>query len=147
MELEAFVRTTGGDGLHVHVPIARRHDHAEVRAFCNFLATALERSTVGLVTTEASPACRHGVYVDCKMNGRGQQVASVYSLRPTPTAAVSTPLRWDELNGDLDPAAFTMDVVVERIEQGGDLFAPVLHGRARLSTALAKVRRGKPKTS
>jgi bifunctional non-homologous end joining protein LigD len=77
-------------------------------------------------------ARRHGVYVDVKMNGHGQQIVSVYSVRPLPGAPVSTPLRWDELTEDLDPASLTMDVVLERIERYGDLAEPLLHGRQRL---------------
>jgi len=70
-------QTTGGEGLHVQVPIERRHTHAQARDFCEDVAGAVVRSTDGLVTTERSLARRNGVFVDTKMNGHGQQVVSV----------------------------------------------------------------------
>jgi bifunctional non-homologous end joining protein LigD len=61
-------------------------------------------------------------------------------VRPREVAPVSTPLRWDEVNESLDPRDFTMDVVRGRIEEHGDLFEPVLHGKQSLSDALRTVR-------
>ena len=136
--LEALPRTTGGDGLHVHVPLARRHSHEDARAFADVIARALVRASGGLVTNERAKARRRGVFVDTKMNGRGQQVVCVYSVRPLPGAPASTPLRWDELRADLDPRAFTMETVLERVRRDGDLFAPLLAGRQRLDRALAR---------
>jgi bifunctional non-homologous end joining protein LigD len=61
-------------------------------------------------------------------------------VRPRPGAPVSTPLRWDEVTPKLDPTAFTMDVVLERIRRHGDLFGGVLTTRQRLEPALRKLR-------
>ena len=80
----------------------------------------------GLVTTEWAKQKRRGVLIDANQNGEGKTIASVYSVRPREGAPVSTPLRWDEVNEKLDPLDFTMDVVLGRIEQHGDLFEPVL---------------------
>lgn len=137
--LESVVKTTGGDGLHVHVPLARRHSHDEARAFTEAVAQALARTSPRLVTVERSPSRRRGVYVDTKMNGRGQQTVAAYSVRPLPGAPVATPLRWEELHERLDPRSFTPRVVLERVGRHGDLFAPALGGRQRLSTALARL--------
>ena len=134
--LESLPKTTGGDGLHVQVPLARRHTHADAREFCEIVAGALVRSTGGLVTTERALARRRGVFVDTKMNGHGQQIVSVYSVRPRPGAPVATPLRWEEVDEGLDPRALTMEVVLERVERDGDLFAPLLRGDQRLDSAL-----------
>ena len=133
VDLDSVVRTTGGGGLHVHVPIARRYSHEQARRFAGRVAAALVRASGGLVTDERVPARRHGVHVDAKMNGHGQQIVSVYSVRPLPGAPVSTPLRWEELTEDLDPAAFTIPVVLERVERHGDLAEPLLHGSQRLA--------------
>jgi bifunctional non-homologous end joining protein LigD len=135
--LDALVRTTGGVGLHVHVPIERTHTHAEARSFCEIVAGALVRSARGLVTTERSGARRRGVFVDTKMNGHGQQIVSLYSVRPRPGAPVAAPLRWEELDETLDPRDLTMDVVLERAERDGDLHEPLLSSRQRLGPALA----------
>ncbi|HEV3407185.1 MAG TPA: hypothetical protein VG079_00730 [Gaiellaceae bacterium] len=135
--LAAVVRTTGGAGLHVQVPIARgAHTHAEARRFAEIVAGALVRSARGLVTTERSLARRRGVFVDTKMNGHGQQIVCAYSVRPEPGAPVAAPLRWDELDETLDPRAFTMDAVLERVGRDGDLHEPLLSARQRLDTAL-----------
>jgi bifunctional non-homologous end joining protein LigD len=130
--LESVVKTTGGDGLHVHVPIARRDTHEQAREFARAVAGAMVRSSRGLVTGERSPSRRRGVYVDTKMNGHGQQVVCVYSVRPVPEASVAAPLRWDEVDDRLDPRELTMATVLARVEQHGDLFAPVLRGSQRL---------------
>jgi bifunctional non-homologous end joining protein LigD len=132
LRLESVVRTTGGEGLHVLEPIARRYSHEQARRFAGIVTAALVRTSQGLVTDERSRARRHGVYIDAKMNGHGQQIVSVYSVRPLPGAPVSTPLSWDEVTEDLDPQELTMAVVLERIERQGDLAEPLLHGKQRL---------------
>jgi bifunctional non-homologous end joining protein LigD len=139
--LESCVKTSGSDGIHVLVPIARRHTYDQAREFSEIVASALARTHRGLVTTEWTRAKRRGVLIDSNQNGEGKTIASVYSVRPREGAPVSTPLRWDELKQGLDPRDFTMDVVRERIEQHGDLFEPMLHGRQSLSEALKAVRR------
>jgi bifunctional non-homologous end joining protein LigD len=139
--LHAVVRTTGGEGLHVQVPVERRYDYADVRRFAGIVAAALVRASDGLITDERVPERRSGVFVDVKMNGHGQQIGSVYSVRPLPGAPVSTPLRWEELDDGLDPRAFTMDAVLERVERHGDLAEPLLRGRQRLPHRPTRVRR------
>ena len=138
LELETCVRTTGGEGLHVLVPIARRYTHRDARELADVVAGALVRASDGLVTTERSTERRpRAVFLDTKMNGHGQQIVSVYSVRPRPGAPVATPLRWEELVDDLDPAELTMPVVVDRVASLGDVAAPLLRGKQRLDRALA----------
>jgi bifunctional non-homologous end joining protein LigD len=136
LQLDSFVKTSGSDGIHVLVPIARRYTYAETRRFSEIVAGALARSYRGLVTTEWTKAKRRGVLIDSNQNGEGKTIASVYSVRPKAGAPVSTPLRWDEVTEDLDPADFTMDVVLDRVRKHGDLFAGVLTTKQSLSTAL-----------
>jgi bifunctional non-homologous end joining protein LigD len=71
------------------------------------------------------------------MNGHGQQIVSVYSVRPLPGAPVSAPLRWGEVTADLDPRAFTMATVLERVERDGDLAGSLLHRGQRIDAILA----------
>ncbi len=85
--LKSLIRTTGGEGLHVLVPIARRHTHEEARRFGRVVASAVARAEPGLMTTETRVDRREGVYVDVKMNGHGQQIVAGYSVRPLPGAA------------------------------------------------------------
>jgi bifunctional non-homologous end joining protein LigD len=140
LQLESVVKTSGSDGIHVLVPIARRHTYDETREFAEIVAGALARTHRGLVTTEWVRRKRRGVLIDSNQNGEGKTIASVYSVRPREGAPVSTPLRWDEVKEGLDPRSFTMDVVRERIAEHGDLFEPVLRGRQSLTAALQSVR-------
>ena len=92
------------------------------------------------MTTAWAKAKRRGVLVDANQNGPGKTNASVYSVRPRAGAPVSTPLRWEEVVPGLDPGAFTMDAVLDRVASNGDLFAGVLGGSQSLSRALRALR-------
>jgi len=132
LKLEGVPRTSGGKGMHVLVPVERRHDHDEARAFVAAVARALARTHPDLITTKWRRSDRHGVLIDANQNGRGRTTSGAYSVRPRPGATVATPLAWDELTPDLDPAAFTMDAVIERVSRLGDLAEPLLGRRQRL---------------
>jgi bifunctional non-homologous end joining protein LigD len=134
--LVSFAKTSGSEGMHVLVPIDRRSTYADTRRFAEIVAGAIARSHPGLATTEWTKAKRRGVLIDANQNGEGKTIASVYSVRPKAGAPVSTPLRWEEVNESLDPAAFTMDVVVDRVNAEGDLFEGVLTTKQSLARAL-----------
>ena len=136
LELESYVKTSGADGIHVLVPIARRATFEQTYTFAERVARRLEERHPGLVTTEWLKRKREGVLVDHRQNARGKTIASVYSVRPKPGAPVSTPLRWDELTEDVTPRRFGMREALERVEQHGDLFEPVLAGGQALGRAL-----------
>jgi bifunctional non-homologous end joining protein LigD len=140
LELESHVKTSGADGIHVLVPIARRHGFDETYEFAELLSRALEVEHPGDVTTEWLKRKRSGVLVDHRQNGWGKTIASVYSVRPKPGAPVSTPLHWSELTESIVPRDFTMAVALERVDRHGDLFEPVLHGRQSLTSALRRLR-------
>ena len=134
--LVSFPKTSGSEGIHILVPVDRRHTYDETRGFSEIVAGAIARAHPRLATTQWAKAKRRGVLIDSNQNGEGKTIASVYSARPKPGAPVSTPLRWEEVNVALDPAAFTMDAVVERIARDGDLFEGVLTTRQSLGAAL-----------
>ncbi|MFN8222773.1 MAG: DNA ligase D [Gaiellales bacterium] len=136
LELRSYPKTSGSRGIHVLVPVSRRHTHEDTRAFAATIGDALARAHPRLLTTQWAKAKRQGVLVDANQNGPGKTTAAVYSVRPRAGAPVSTPLRWDEVDGSLDPASFTMAAVVERVVRDGDLFAPVLEGGQSLTAAL-----------
>jgi bifunctional non-homologous end joining protein LigD len=140
LELASYPKTSGSRGIHVLVPIARRHSFEEVRDFASIIAGALARAHPKLVTTEWARKKRHGVLVDANQNRQGATNASVYSVRPRAGAPVSTPLRWDEVTSGLDPAGFTMEAVLDRVAEHGDLYAPVLGGKQSLKAALKSLR-------
>ena len=138
--LQSFPKTSSTDGMHVLVPIARRYTHDDTREFCAIVAGAIARTHRGLVTTEWSKAKRRGVLIDVNQNGEGKTIASAYSVRPRPGAPVSTPLRWEEVDEHLNPAIYTMDVVLARVEQYGDLYEGVLTTKQSLGAALRALR-------
>ena len=90
--LASYVKTSGADGIHVLVPIARRSTYGDTYEFAELLSRRLEAEHPGEVTTEWLKKKREGVLVDHRQNGHGKTIASVYSVRPKPGAPVSTPL-------------------------------------------------------
>jgi bifunctional non-homologous end joining protein LigD len=140
LELESFVKTSGADGIHILVPIARRSTYEETYEFAELLSRRLEAQHPGEVTTEWLKKKRSGVLVDHRQNGHGKTIASAYSVRPKPGAPVSTPLRWDELTEDVRPRDFSMQVALDRVSKHGDLLEPVLHGKQALGPALKALR-------
>ncbi|HWG57364.1 MAG TPA: non-homologous end-joining DNA ligase [Gaiellaceae bacterium] len=139
LELRSYVKTSGSDGIHVVVPVARRHTFSQTHAFAEAVSNRLAEEHPGVVTTEWLKRKREGVLVDYHQNGAGKTIASVYSVRPKPGAPVSTPLRWEELTDDVRPRDFTMEVALARVEEHGDLFEPVLRGGQSLSAAFRAV--------
>ena len=134
--LVGYPKTSSAEGMHVLVPVERRYTFEDTRRFAEIVAGAIARAHRGLATTEWTKARRRGVLIDSNQNGEGKTIASAYSVRPRPGAPVSTPLRWEEVNADLDPRAFTMDVVLERVAEHGDLFEGVLTQKQKLTEAL-----------
>jgi bifunctional non-homologous end joining protein LigD len=137
--LASFPKTSGADGMHVLVPIERRHTYQDTRRFAEIIAGALARTHRGLVTTEWTKAKRRGVLIDANQNGEGKTIASVYSVRPKAGAPVSTPLRWDDVNEKLNPSIYSMQVVLDRVRRYGDLYEGVLKTRQSLAKALKSI--------
>ena len=134
--LASFPKTSGALGLHVLVPIERRHTYDDTRRFATEVARAIAGTHADVATTEWSKAKRRGVLIDASQNARGKTIASVYSVRPMPRATVSTPLDWDEVNETLDPSTYTMEAVVDRLDRHGDLYEGMLTTKQRLGSAL-----------
>jgi bifunctional non-homologous end joining protein LigD len=110
--LHSFVRTTGGKGLHVVVPIERRTSWADAKAFTRGLAEAMVAHEPAAYTAVMRKAKRRGkIYVDYLRNGEGSTAIASWSPRARPGATVAVPLRWEDLRDDLDPAAFTLRTV------------------------------------
>ena len=134
--LASFPKTSGAHGLHVLVPIERRHTYEDTRRFATEVARAIAGTHPDVATTEWSKARRRGVLIDASQNAKGKTIASVYSVRPMPRATVSTPLHWDEVNEKLDPSTYTMEAVLDRLDGHGDLHEGVLKIKQRLGAAL-----------
>jgi bifunctional non-homologous end joining protein LigD len=142
LDLRSYVKTSGASGIHVLVPITRRSRFDETYEFAEHVSRGVEERNPGLATTEWLKKKRPegAVLVDHRQNGHGKTIASAYSVRPRPGAPVSTPLRWEELTPKVRPRDFGMRDVLERIEQHGDLYEPVLRGGQSLGPALRSLR-------
>lgn len=130
--LRAYPKTSGATGLHIYLPVERLCTYPDLARFTAAVADLIRADRPDLTTRERTVAKRRGVYIDHLQNVLGKTIAAPYSLRPTPEATVSTPVRWEELP-DLDPRAFTIRTAIERFERTGDLFAPVLTDKQRLA--------------
>jgi DNA ligase D-like protein (predicted polymerase) len=117
--LIGWPKTSGSRGFHVYCRIERRWSFTEVRRAAVALAREVERLAPDLATSKWWKEERHGVFLDYNQNAKDRTVASAYSVRPTPDARVSAPLRWEEV-ATCDPEAFTMDTVPDRFTRVGD---------------------------
>ena len=140
LEMPCYPKTTGSKGIHIYVPIVRGPTQKQVWTFAKKLAQALESQEPDLVTAEYTVAKRPRgrILVDYNQNAWGRTLASIYSVRPTPWAGVSTPVTWKEIERGLEIADFRLDNVPARVARLGDLWKPVLEkkGRFRLEKFL-----------
>jgi bifunctional non-homologous end joining protein LigD len=138
--LASYPKTSGATGLHIMTPIEPELLFPEVRRFAKALAEEVERR-VGdqeVATTTWRVADRRGVFVDFGQNTRDRTIATAYSVRPTPDARVSAPLRWDEV-AEVDPAAFTVETMRDRLADVGDLTAGMWQHEVSLGPRFAKL--------
>lgn len=113
--LASWVRTTGGKGLHVVVPVDRSAGWDRAQAFCAGLATALaERRPERYVANMRKQARQGRIFIDWLRNGRGNTSVCNWSLRARAPASVAMPLRWEELGGVASPGQFTLAVALRR---------------------------------
>ncbi|CAN5210575.1 non-homologous end-joining DNA ligase [soil metagenome] len=117
--LEGWPKTSGKRGMHIYVRIEPRWPFTEVRRAALAMAREVERRMPGVATTAWWKEEREGVFVDYNQNARDRTIASAYSARPVAAATVSCPVEWAEVDG-LDPAAFTINTVPERMASIGD---------------------------
>ncbi len=116
LQLPCFVKTTGGKGLHLVAPLERRHGWAEVKDFAKAIAQHLARVLPDRFTANMARAKRTGrIFVDYLRNDEGATAIAGYSARARPGAPVSTPLTWDELTPELDPAGWNLQTLPARL--------------------------------
>ncbi|HEY2518132.1 MAG TPA: DNA ligase D [Polyangiaceae bacterium] len=133
LSLESAVKTSGKRGLHVVIPIAPGPSHAEATAFAERIAQAVAKVLPDIATTERMKEKRKGrLYIDYLQNGEGKTIVAPYAIRALDGAPVSTPIAWSEVSERLDPRAFTIRTVLDRVAKHGDLFAVAKSGRGRI---------------
>ncbi len=136
--MHGYPKTTGGDGMHVYVPIEPVYTYDQARQLAEVLAHLALDKQPNLFTTPRSVNKRQKgrVYFDYLQIGKGKTIAAPYVVRAYDGAAVATPLEWKEVKPGLHPTDFTMQNAPARFEKKGDLFAPVLQGGQKIETAL-----------
>jgi bifunctional non-homologous end joining protein LigD len=114
--LASLVKTTGGKGLHVVVPLSRRHDWERVHGFARQFADAMAADSPARYTARMAKAVRKGkIFIDYVRNARGATAVAAYSARARSGAPVATPLAWDELRPGLAPDRFTAESLPRRL--------------------------------
>lgn len=140
-ELESFPKTTGGDGMHLFVPLAPEYSYEQVRAFAELLSVMVAAERPDLFTTPRAVSKREKgkVYFDWQQIAMGKTISAPYVARAYAGAPVATPLRWDEVTPRLAPEQFHIGNVLRRFDKLGDIFAATLTLRQHLDKALEKL--------
>ena len=127
IKINSYCKTTGFKGLHIYIPLGEQYTFDQVLDFIKIIAQVINSRLPDLTSIERSPDKRHGkVYLDCYQNRKGQTVAAPYCIRPVKGANVSTPLLWEEFQGNLDPGNFNISNIFARLDKIGDIWKGVL---------------------
>jgi bifunctional non-homologous end joining protein LigD len=140
MGLEGYPKTTGGDGMHIYIPLEAVYTYEQVRSFAEILSILVIREKPELFTTPRTVSQRKKgkVYFDYLQISSAKTIAAPYVPRAYPGAPVSTPLAWPEVRRGLDPEQFNIRNVLDRFERVGDLFQPVLTNKQNIEAALER---------
>ena len=139
--LVGYPKTTGGDGMHVYIPIEPVYSYEEARIFAELIARLVTHEKPHLFTTPRSVAKRqkNRVYFDYLQIGKSKTIAAPYVLRAYGGAPVATPLEWEEVAPGLHPKQFTIHNARQRFREKGDLFLGVLEKPQNLYEALGRL--------
>jgi bifunctional non-homologous end joining protein LigD len=133
LKIPCYAKTTGSKGIHIYIPIQRGPTQKQVWRFAKEFAYAVSSHSPETLTAiyQVSKRPKGRVLVDYNQNAWGRTLASIYSVRPHPKAAVSTPVKWSELVRGVAIDDFRIDNVPARVRRLGDLWKPLLEKRGR----------------
>ena len=139
--LTGYPKTTGGDGMHVYIPVEPVYSYEETRTFAELIARVVTKQKPQMFTTPRSVSKRqkNRVYFDYLQNGKSKTIAAPYVLRAYAGAPVATPLAWSEVTAGLEPKQFHIGNARQRFKEKGDLFRGVLESPQNLYDALGKL--------
>jgi bifunctional non-homologous end joining protein LigD len=131
--MTVYPKTSGSKGMHLYVAIKPGPKQHEVWAFAKRVAFELAKVHGDILTAvyKVQKRPRNTVLIDYNQNRLGATLASIYSVRPTPEASVSTPVTWQEVENRIETADFTMRNVPKRVEEIGDLWKPLTLSKGR----------------
>ena len=135
LSLTPFLKTSGGKGLHVVVPLKKLRDWETVKDFSQAVVQHLAKTIPQKFVAKSGPKNRVGkIFVDYLRNGFGATTVSAWSARARPGLGVSVPMAWDELPQLISSAHWTIENVAERIAVGNSVW----DGYARSACSLSK---------
>jgi bifunctional non-homologous end joining protein LigD len=139
--LAGYPKTTGGDGMHVYIPLEPVYTYEEARIFAELISRLLTHERPQMFTTprSVSKRQRNRVYFDYLQIAKSKTIAAPYVLRAYEGAPVATPLEWEEVAPGLDPKQFHIHNARDRFAKKGDLFRGVLDNLQDLYDALGKL--------
>ena len=137
LELQAFIKTSGGKGLHVVVPLKKLHDWATVKGLSQAVVQHLAKTIPQKFVAKSGPKNRVGkIFVDYLRNGFGATTVSAWSARARPGLGVSVPIAWDELQGLHSSAHWTIENIAERIAVGNSVWDDYAKSARSLNKAM-----------
>lgn len=144
LALQSYAKTSGSRGIHVYIPLEPVYAHEQATAFAEVVARIAQAQSPQDSTVERMVKNRpaKSVYIDYLQNGSGKTLVGVYTVRARAGATVSAPLAWEEVEGCVRPAEFTIKTMIERVGDVGDLFLPVLSAKQGLRKALKTLQAG-----
>lgn len=135
--LRGYPKTSGATGIHIYLPLIRKYNYRETRAFAEFIGRAIGNAYPEKISWEWTVAKRGGrIRIDYTQNVLGKTIAAAYSLRPFPGAPASTPVTWQEIEDGITPSDFSMRTLFDRLDKIGDIFKPALEDRQSIDEAL-----------
>jgi bifunctional non-homologous end joining protein LigD len=139
LDLPSFVKTTGGKGLHIVVPLQPSAGWGEMIEFSNAIARQLVDDDPTRLTMRMAKAGRENkILIDTLRNGRGATWVGAWSTRARPGAPVSMPITWDEVKTSLRPDGFTVGGLERRLARAGDPWSDIDRARRRITRAMWK---------
>jgi bifunctional non-homologous end joining protein LigD len=141
-KIPGFPKTSGSKGMHILVPLGAKYTYEECKQFAHIIVKIVHKRLPETTSLERSPKKRpNKLYLDYLQNNRGQTIAAPYCVRPRNGATVSTPLEWEEIKPGLHPSMFTIENVLERFREKGDLYKGLLqHKGIDMMAALKKLK-------
>ena len=141
LELTSYPKTTGGNGMHLYIPVEPVYTYEQTKSFCEIIARIVATERPDLFTTPRAVGRRDKdrVYFDYLQNGRGKTISAPYVLRAHPGAPVATPLEWREVVTGLAPQQFHIRNAMARFDRLGDVFAGVREKLQRIEPAMDRL--------
>jgi bifunctional non-homologous end joining protein LigD len=139
IDVPSYPKTSGSTGMHIYIPLDGKYTYQQSQLFANIIVKLVHKQIPDFTSLERSIAARNGkMYLDFLQNRPGATIAGPYSLRPKPSATVSTPLSWDEVKPGLTIQHFNIHNAIDRFKETGDLFKGVLGEGIDLEKTLKK---------